>query len=165
MENIRIDQTVARRMLGMDAAGHGAAGWGDDELEVAWVHLLRLEWGSVVRTSPARETDASAATPIGDLLHAPDPQPVGALRALKEWAQEVMRGNGRRADEVGPIPPQAASALYHLVIVLALVWHGAAISGMDMETLVEGVRWVSRQKWVDPHSQAILARWLVTVGG
>jgi hypothetical protein len=159
MEPFPLDSAGARRLLGADTAVPVPTAWGDDELQVAWTHLLQLKMEAVTGLRD------EAGHRIVDLLHKSGRQPVETLRAMKEWAQGVMREADAHAAEAGPIPPQAASILYHLAIVLAQVWHGVGISSMDNETLARGVRWASRQKWVDAESQAILLRWLPTAAG
>jgi hypothetical protein len=162
MNEIPIDKSAARRMLEI---GTGArASWGSDELKVAWDYLLQSRLTSIVRGNVGREVGRWADLPIREVVHGSERQPVEALRALKEAAQELMSDADRHEGDTGPIPAQAASVLYHLAIVLALTWHGVAISSMDEEKLKEGVGWSSRQKWVDPASLAVFARWLIAAG-
>ena len=158
MSEISIDKLAARRML--EIGTDGGAPWGQDELKVAWDYLVQSRLTSIVRQTAGREAASWAEMRIIDVVHASERQPAEALRALKEWAQQRMSDADRHEGDAGPVPPQAAAVLYHLVIVLALTWHGVALSSTDEATLKDGVRWSSRQKWVDPTTLALFVRWL-----
>lgn len=156
-----MDSLAARRLLAIGAGGRAA--WGTDELKVAWDSLLQTGLASIA-SEASRGAASALEVRIADVVHASERQPAETLRALKEWAQQVMREAERHQGDGSPIPPQAASVLYHLAIVLAQMWHGAALTNLDDATLNEGVRWASRQMWVDPVSLAIFARWLIAAG-
>ena len=158
MNEIPIDKLAARHMLEIGTGGR--APWGSDELKVAWDYLLQSRLTSIARQNVGSEEARWADVPIREVVHGSERQPVEALRVLKEAAQELMSDAERHEGDSGPLPPQAASVLYHLAIVLALTWHGVALSSMDEEKLKEGVRWSSRQKWVDAASLAIFTQWL-----
>jgi hypothetical protein len=90
--------------------------------------------------------DQAATAPhesLGELLAAKNPS-LDVLRVVKDFAkQSISRKDGALPEEIGAV-------LYYASISAALLrCGGERISGLDSQTLGEGLAWALGQQWLD----------------
>ena len=153
MSNEDAHREFERRLFGELDDSPNATGWGAAELEVAWTHVLQLRIRELFNDGTSR---SNVDIRVHELVYSAEPPALDELRRLKKWAQTIMRGAPQSVSE---IPPQVASALYHLLVVLALTCHRVSIAELDDRALDQGVRWASRQQWVDSSAKRIMSKW------
>jgi len=147
---------LLRRLLAIDTSVD--EGWGDDELKVAWGHVLQMPVGALLRVPQrGRGIRATEQVIVRDLLRGADPRPIEELFALKECAKAHM-AVGSETSVGFEMPPQVASVLYHVVILLARQWHGRWISSISDAAFTKGICWAEQQPWLDERTRAIFSQ-------
>lgn len=152
-----------------DPGSDGAAWWGPEDVAAVWRHQLEATVSvDLAALAPAvrdrlralAESDGLLLKSYRDLLTHPCP-PTSLLRLVKEYAKLC------RLSRDGPLPPEAAQALYYLSIAAALTRRGERISSLSDEALLDGLAWAEAQPWLDEVLRMLLheARSILGQGG
>jgi hypothetical protein len=127
--------------------------WSTDELAT----MLRHQLGSSIRTDVEKMSGellarfdqavavaSNAATmSFGGLFDAKQPN-VKLLQVVKDFAKQSI------SQKDGSLPEELGAVLYYASICTALLrCNGQRISGLDNETLTDGLNWAIAQPWLD----------------
>jgi hypothetical protein len=141
----------------------GARVWRDEELASLLAHQLRspLSFDLTATggaeppfTIPPAHAEVTALPGSGvqtfaDLLFGPSPS-LPLLTLAKDFFKRLMSADG------GPLPPNAAAALYYGSIVAARLRCGQSISAMPDVELERGLRHILHESWLDPKTRSLL---------
>lgn len=115
---------------------------------------VRFELDGLVPVVARRAFQSAVAQRIairsfGDLLRHPYP-PVDLLILTKQYARAMLEHPER------PLPEEIARVLYYASIVVARMRLGQRISTLGDDALIEGVRALLSQEWLDGPTRSLL---------
>jgi hypothetical protein len=110
---------------------------------------LRSDLPAAAAAAQLAEAAQSSIQTFGSLLNHAHP-PIELLKLVKDFAKSG------RVTQDGPLQAEVATVLYFAAIAVALVRHGARISGLDASALGEGFAWALGQAWLDDGTRAVL---------
>jgi hypothetical protein len=127
----------------------------DHQLQTPLMCDLRPDPGQLVRL---REISSFAGAPplntFTDLLNHPSP-PLWLVKLAKNFAKN-LDGQTEHA-----LPEEIASTMYLAAIALALVRLGERITALNDAGLIEGFKWVARQRWMPEGILALIREAIV----
>ena len=91
-----------------------------------------------------------ASQTYGRLVREPDP-PIEALHLVKQFAKSG------RAQRGALLPPEVATVLYYISIIVAQDRCDARITSLGDATVAEGRRWMLAQPWISGEIKAMIS--------
>lgn len=129
--------------------------WGENELDLMLMHQLNapLQLGFesfgdlAIRLSAYCAADKAPPNRLSDLLHSPTPS-----LDLLDLTKQMAKANRGQPDS--PLQ-KIFSVIYYACCVLARTRCHSSITQLTDDALLQGVRWVLAQHWVDAKTRRI----------